>query len=396
MNLESIRTKGFIIKLMYFISFAGFASWLAYFNVYLKEVPKLSGFEIGVLAGLQQVNTIFVAPVWGMLADKYGRKKALSFSLVLSSVFLLIFMINTNFVFYILFVTALTIVYNPLTSLIDSIGLDYEEESKTTSFGQIRLWGSVGWAVSSAITGHFINEGNLSLIFPLAAGLIFITATITIFLYKPLKVQSGIQRITFKEIGLLLKDNKSLLNFLILVFVYAVLAAPTFLFINMYFNEIGATNSQIGIAYAVQALSELPFFFYGKRIVRRFGAKPMFVGVMFITAARLIFYGLNSNPWYAVAVGAIQGISIAFFVTSVVEYIHAIVPSKLRSTGQSMYYTFFSAGICVGNLFAGFMQDALTLQKGMIIDAGIIFILIVIMVARKKEQVGVYLREMRR
>lgn len=369
---------------MFFISFAAFSSWLSYFNVYLKEVPHLSGFEIGIIAALQQFNTLFIVPIWGMFADKYGRKRVLGISLFLSTFFLLIFMVDTQFIYYILFMIIFTSVYNPLSTLIDSIGLDFEEESKTISYGEIRLWGSIGWAVSSIVTGQFINDDNLSMIFPVASGLLFISTLITVFIYKPLSVQRGINVVNFDQIKNLLKGNTSLLNFLILIFMYAVLAAPTYLFINMYYNEIGATTSQIGLAYGVQAFSELPFFFFGKRIIKKFGSIPVFVFVLIITAVRMVFYGLNDNPWLAIAAGVFQGLSIALFLLAVIEYVHNIVPNQLRSTGQSLIYTFFSVGICFGNLFAGYMKDSISIQNVMIINAVFILILVLLLALRKR------------
>ncbi|MBK8805495.1 MAG: MFS transporter [Bacteroidales bacterium] len=384
-NLESPRLKSFIIRILFFLSYAAFSSWLTYFNVYLKEVPKLSGFEIGVIAALQQISSIFVVPIWGMFADKYGRKRVLVISLSLSVIFLLIFIIQTSFIFYVLFVLLVASVNNPVSSLLDSIGLDFEEEYKKISFGEIRLWGSIGWAVSAVLTGIVITNGYFGLIFPIASGLLLITTLITAFVYKPLKVQRGVQKINFRELTQLLRQNTSLFKFFILVFFYAIFAAPTFLFINMYYNEIGASNTQIGIANAVQAVCELPFFFFGKRIVARFGAKRVFISVMFVTAFRLVLYGINSNAWIAIAIGSLQGIGVALLVVSVISYVHGIVPASHRSTGQSLYYTFFSAGICLGNLLAGYLKDIISIQKAMIVN-GVAIVIIISFVAFQKFQ----------
>ena len=60
---DSLRLQAIIIKLLFFLSYAAAAAWLSYFFVYLKDGVGLTGFEIGIIAGLQQFNNIFVLPV---------------------------------------------------------------------------------------------------------------------------------------------------------------------------------------------------------------------------------------------------------------------------------------------------------------------------------------------
>jgi len=383
-DLHSIKTKAVVIKILYLLSFAGFASWLTYFNVYLKEVPQLSGFEIGVIAGIQQINTVFIVPIWGIFADKYGRKRVFSIALILSFMSLMIFMINTQFIYYVLFTILITAVYNPLMVLMDSIGLDFEAESKTVSFGEMRLWGSIGWASSAYITGVVINTIGIEYIFPISSALLLIVALITIFLYKPLTIQSGVGSVGFKDIFSLLHESPALLQFFLLILLYSLFAAPTYLFINLYYDEIGATSTHIGIANAVQSMSEIPFFFFGRRIVKHFGAKETFVFVMLVTVARMGLYGINDNPWVAIAIGASQGITMGLFIVAIAEYVHSIVPPRVRSTGQSLFFTFYSAGVCIGNILAGYLKDVISLQTTMLVNAAAILLLVFVLSIMKK------------
>lgn len=386
MELHSERLKGIVIKLIFFVSFAGFSSWLSYFNVYLKEVPHLSSFEIGAIAAIQQISTIVVAPLWGMLADRFGRRNVMAVALLLSSAFLYLFLIDTQFVYYVLFILIVTSVFNTLPSLLDSIGLDFQEESGKVSFGEIRLWGSLGWALSSVATGYIINAGGIGIIFPLASGILVLAALLTIFIYKPLKTQSGLKSLKLNQISALLKEEGELLRFFLFILLFALLAAPTSLFINMYYNEIGSSSSQIGLAYAAQAMSELPFFFYGKRILQRFGTQKVFVASVLFTASRLFLYGINSSPWLAIAIGSTQGLGLALFIVSVTEYVHSIVPAQFRSTGQSLFYTFYSAGICLGNLLAGWLKDEISLQKTMLLNSLLLLILSLLYIGLQKRR----------
>lgn len=372
------------IKLIYFLAFASFAAWLSYFYVYLKEVPKLSGFEIGTIAATQQINTILFVPLWGVFADKYGRRKMLMLALAATVILLLALWMQTTFIFLLLFMIVLTFFYNPLTTLLDSIALDFEEQYKTSSYGEMRLWASIGWAIGSFTTGYFVNTNNLYLIFPISSSILVITLLIVRFMYKPMISKKATKPVKYADLIDTLKQKPALFRFLLLIFVYTICTAPIQLFINLYFNEINATTTQIGIAFAVQALSELPFFFYGKRIVQKYGPRNVLVFTMVVSSIRMFGYGMFGDPVIAIAIGSLQGICLALFFVAMVEYVQGSVPPELRSSGQSMIYTFFGAGMCIGNLLTGYLKDTITIQKTMIMDAGLIIILVVYLLLKVK------------
>lgn len=378
MNRKNSNHQGLIIKIIFFLAYASSAAWMTYFYVFLKEDPGLSGFEIGIIAGFQQFNNIFVLPVWGIWADRYGRKRMLLFSL--GGVVLLLpgFLFLQGVAVISLLVILLTLFYNPLMPLVDTISLDYEEQTKgKATYGEIRMWGSIGWGVSSFLTGLWINSSELSLIFPLSTMLFFLTFLLILGSYKPLKSHKNISKLKRGVIWELLAEKRVLLSFLSILFVYSVFSAPLYLLINVYYNEIGASTSILGLAFMVQGASELPFFFFGKKIVRKFGAWNVFMFTLFVSALRMLAYGINNSPMIAVGLGLLNGVSIGLFFVSVTAFVHSLVPKNLRSTGQSLIYTFYAVGVALGNIFSGVLYDILSMKVAMIINGLVIILLFI-------------------
>jgi len=374
---KALNRQKLVIKFMFLFSYMAAAAWLSYFYVYLKEVPQLSIFEIGVIAGFQQFNNIFVVPAWGLLADKFGRKRMLLLSMGITTLLIPGFLLWDGFLGLTLFMIAVTLFYNPMVSLFDTVALDYEEQSKgKTSYGEIRLWASIGWGSSSLLTGLFINTTHLHYIFPIASLFFLLVWLLLFFLYKPLTTKTHLVSLKPKVIRDLLKSEKKLLYFFFLVFAYSLFAAPIFLIINVYYHELGAPNSIIGLAFAVQAISEIPFFFFGKKLVTRFGAKKVFLFTMFATAIRMFLYGINYKPEVAVAIGVIHGISIGLFFVSMVAFVHNIVPNQMRSVGQSLIYSFYAGGVAFGNLLIGVLDDLISIKTTMLLNAGSVMLLI--------------------
>ena len=354
-----------LIRIVYFLLYAAFSSWMSFFYVFLKDEPGLTGVEIGAIAAIQQISSIFIVPIWGMLADRYGRKRIFTMALAVSSVAIFGFMYGQSFAYFLLFMLAFTFIYNPLTSLIDSIALDICENDPRVNYGQLRLWASIGWATSTLATGYYIKMVGISYIFPLAATLLVITWAVVVFLYRPITPKNLPKGISPKLVVTIIKENLQLLFFLALIVVFTIFSSPIHLFINLYYSEIGASSEQMGIAFAVQSICELPFFFYGNKIVERFGIKRTLVFTMIVTAVRMLLYSLTVNPTIAIIIGSSHGICLALYLVSMVSYVHRVVPPHLKSTGQSLIYTAMAAGICVGNMLTGYIKDVASIQLAM-------------------------------
>jgi PPP family 3-phenylpropionic acid transporter len=371
------RVSAGVIKLMYFLLYAGFASWMTYFFVYMKDDCHLGGVEIGTLAASQQLNNLVFLPLWGMIADRYGRRKIFLLTLGVSSILLLVFMIQGSFWFYLVCVLVFSAIYNPVASLLDGIALELCAESgATVSYGNMRLWASLGWAMSAAITGWLVSPQWLFTIFPAASIILLVTWVTGLFFYKKKSVIARDTSVSVSALWHLVTHDSRLLLFFIFISMFYVLNAPIMMFINLYYKEIGGTNMHIGMAFAVQSVCELPFFFWGDRLVGRYGAKQLMLFSMVVAAVRMFLYGATSSPWVAIGIGGLHGITLGLFLVAVVAYAHSIIPPAQKSTGQSLLYTFLGLGACLGNLANGFFKDFLSLRAAMVINACLIVMLV--------------------
>jgi PPP family 3-phenylpropionic acid transporter len=374
--------QGIVLRAIFFMLNAAFACWSIFFNIYLKEKLGFHTAEIGVLSSILPFGTILVLPVWGMLADKYQRKAmfllALLFSMILINGILLIDDYY-SFLFYLFLFGSF---YSPLNPMLDTIALDYVEQNKNVTYGEIRLWASVGWAFSTIVMGFLLKGIDIQYIFPISSAIFLVTGIIMYLLYRPLVIKKSLANIKFQHLGALIIKSPQLLIFIIIILIYGILSSPVHLFINLYYNEINAGSQHLGIAFAVQALCELPFFFYGQKIIERFGAKKVMVFAMSATMLRMLLYGINSNPLIAIVIGMLHGITIALFLVSVIQQMHSFIPKEWRATGQSFIYIFyFGVGIALGYMISGRLAEAITVQKTMLVMGLCTLVLIVITVA---------------
>lgn len=378
------------LKAVYFLLYAAIASWATYFYVFLETERNLSATQIGILAATQQIVNIFILPWWGMVADKVGRRKVYLGLLGITMFLLYGFLIQGNFLFYFIFVIAFSILNNPIASLVDSFAIDKSKEKNIeVSYGQMRLWASLGWGFSSVLTGLLVKQTSLQYVFFIASILMAITWIVSFLnLSKKRDIRNTVT-LSFSSIIIFLKQHRTLFIFFLFIMLYYILNSPTLMFVNLYYTEIGASNFQIGIAFFVQSLFEIPFMFLGKRIIERFGSINVILFTMFIASVRMVLYGFTNDPEIAILIGVLHGITLGLFLVAVIEYTHTIVPKAYNATGQSLLYTFLGIGTCIGNLSNGYLKDTISLQHAMKFNAvGIVILIGVAYYILKRKKIG--------
>ena len=92
-------------------------------------------------------------------------------------------------------------------------------------------------------------------------------------------------------------------------------------FINLYYLDIGASDSFIGWVFFVQAIPEISAYFIVSKIVKRSGPEKVILFSMAISMLRMLCYGLIANPAMAIFFSILHCITIAFFIVGVVEYV---------------------------------------------------------------------------
>jgi PPP family 3-phenylpropionic acid transporter len=388
-RIGSPASQEIIIKIIFFLSYASFSAWLSFYNLFLKKYVGFSDSQVGIISGVQQINILLVLPIWGIVADRFGRRRILLIALFATLCLFYGFLFQKLFFSFLVFTFLITLFYSPLSSLLDTIALDFREQSNRSSYGNIRLWGSLGWAVSSLTIGNSLSVQNLYLIFPIASSLMLLSWLTTFFVYKALAVKNNLAALKMSHFRELILKDRRLTIFLAIILLYGISSAPIQYYINMYYSEIGAGYKHVGYAYAVQALSELPFFYFGQIIVNKFGAKRLMIITMIVTMLRMFAYSLTSDPVIAIIIGSSHGICLALFMVSAVNYVHRFIPTEWRATGQSFIYScYFGGGLALGNAWIGFLSQKISVKSTMAVESALtcLLILATLLVFRSMKQ----------
>src|SRR5262245_50210704 len=133
------------LRILYFLVFACTASWLPIFADFLKD-QGLSGLRIGVILSVTPVMMFVVQPFYGMLADRVGYKKVLMWSSLLVAISYVFYLSHGSFAYFFVVTIFMSVFYNTLQPVLDSLSLNLSEKNPSFSYGTLRIAGAVGWA----------------------------------------------------------------------------------------------------------------------------------------------------------------------------------------------------------------------------------------------------------
>jgi len=359
------------VRILYFLVFCCTAAWLPIFADYCKE-RGLSGIKTGLILSITPVMMFLVQPFYGMLADRLGYKKTLLFSSFLASTCYIFYLFQGGFGYLFIITVFMALFYNTLQPVLDSLSLKLVKNNPTFSYGTLRIAGAAGWAFTGIINGQLIDALNTTVIFAISAISMLLTFIFAFSLQQDKEKVINDSGQSFKNV----KDvfgNKLLLFLLLCVFLVSAGATTIWNFYSIYMKENGASASLVGYGLSLQGLCELPLFYFSAKIISRLGIRTTLLVTVLATALRMLLYSLVRNPYAALPIEILHGISWSLFWVVCVEYVNTLVREDWRATGQSLLYAaYFGAGAIVGNFWTGYLYDTkMRIADIFLLNAGI-------------------------
>ncbi|MBS7528636.1 MFS transporter [Fusibacter paucivorans] len=335
------------MKTAYFRYYFGvFFTWSctnSLITVYLNEQLGIAASQVGFFMSFIPLITLTFQPIWGALSDQLGnRKKVLRFLIVMTFLLAVSMTLLSNplagMACYALFMVFLS-GQNPIS---DSMTIRFVSmEANAGSFGAIRSWGSIGYAVGAFAVARLSDVFGLKMVFYIAAvGYILGFALLTPLNAYPTLRQ---KRSYLQDLGSLIK-NRQYTYILIYTFFLIGIFFSGEQFIFMYTRSMGIPLKALGTITAVSVVVEIPFIFYSKRLMERFGETALIFMITLASALRLGILSMSTGYGYFLAAGAIRGVVVGIFIPLFVEMIGDITPKEIVASAISIY-TAVSTGI---------------------------------------------------
>jgi PPP family 3-phenylpropionic acid transporter len=340
----------------YFLFYAAAAALFPFLLVYYHDLG-LTGTQIGFLAGIPPLTSLFSATLWGALSDVTQRHKA-SLLIAISGAILLALAVSVFKVFAWLIpvVILFAFFYSPIMPLVDNTTLG-QLGGRKEHYGRIRLWGAIGWGVAAPVVGWLIESDGMAWSFW------SYSAMMALGLLIALKVPvTGRTSAVFRDgVRKFLRDPRWAV-FLIVAFSGGMTLSIIHNFLFIYLHGLGAGGFLLGLTLTAATLSELPVLYFSDRLLHRWDAQRLMGAAMLFFAIRVLAYSFIGVPWLALPIQLLHGLTFSLMWVSGVSYANEISPAGLGATAQGLFSgVILGIGSAAGAFLGGLMFDQIGL-----------------------------------
>jgi MFS transporter, PPP family, 3-phenylpropionic acid transporter len=351
----------------YFLYFAAFSALMPFFVLFYQRLG-FSGAQIGLLTGIPPLITLVAAPFWTGVADaKQWHKLVMGVGIVIAVLSVFLLPTFTSFAAILFLIILFNIFLSPVASLADSATINMLGEERAM-YGRIRLGGTIGWGLFAPIAGAMVQNYGLKLAFWSFSAIMLIN-----FFVSQRFVHGSHEENTSKPGGLrVLLTNRRWINFLFIAFLGGLGTFAVNAYLFPYMAELGAKETTMGFALTIATLTEMPIFFFGDRLVKRFTNYGLFLLALVMVAIRSLLLAVVSTPFMVLALQAFGGMIFPAMWLAGVSYADENAPAGLKSSAQGLFGAVsFGVGSAVGGFIGGLLLESIG-GRGMFLVFGII------------------------
>ena len=383
MRLENLRFAA--IQWWYWSAFGLLFTFLVAYLEYLHYSGVQIGFVMGAVSGAAMLGQ----PFWGIVVDRTDRIGTVVLLLLLVSAVMALplFLAGARLVWITLFAALVSFTLQALAPIIDAWTMHYRALVPGVNYGLSRAVGSVGFAVTVAIAGRLYDRFGLRLMFPAYAVAALIAAVFVAVngrayraAMRRIAPAHGAQRA--RPTASVAQSLHQLLRPQVGVFLIICLAAfsafrAAQIFLPLLISEVGGTNTDLGFALSVMAISEVPFLVLFALVLRRLRDTDVVLIALALFVVRIATHVFAATPAFVIAIQALQGISFGLFLPASVHYMNRVAPPGTKTLAQTVAAVCtFGLGSTVGSAAGGYLVERLGV-RGMYTVASIVMILTV-------------------
>ncbi len=317
---------------LFLIAYIGFALPYTQIIPYLNKIGYTASQRGIILAGMSLVG-IFGQFLFGFLSDKYRTVKKFYYATLVALVIVswATYAISGNMFYYHLITVAFTGgLFQIVVALLDAWVLEVDPYL-VLHYGKIRAFGALGWAIGAPITAWIVSNMGYSSFGIIYVAIALVTIAISWTLQDAVKIPHK-EGIHVNDIKKLLRRKEYLVLVTILFMINVIASADMYTVIDKIIL-LGGTNAQVSLKWSVQAILELPLFFFGARLLIKFGGKKLLLFATAMYFFRFMGYAYSNTPFLLIAFSGFQMVTFPLINVSSKVLIAGESPEHLRSTG---------------------------------------------------------------
>ncbi|BDG02606.1 MFS transporter [Anaeromyxobacter oryzae] len=346
------------LRLVYFLYYGNVGAFMPFFAPYLRGLG-FTGEQIGGVQMLPSLMSPVVATAWAAWADRHaGPARALALATGWAAIAGLALPFARTPAAMGLVVAAMSLGDRSVVPLVDSVTLEHCRARPGASYARIRLFGSLGFVVLALGTGWVLSARGSRTADPLVPVIVTVlVAGYALAARRLPATPAHADRPGPRDMLALLSDRR--LGLLLGgCAVHWMACAPFHLLFGVFVRDRGLPADVAGLGMATGVAAEIGALLLFPRLEARFGLRALFATAFLGSAVRwALLAGARGAP-AIVLLQLLHGLTFGLFWGSATAAMGALVPGRLRATGQALFTAIvFGAGNGLGYGLAGAGYD---------------------------------------
>ena len=358
------------MSVAWFFCLGGLGVFFPFFSLYLHENAGLSGSEVGWVMAVTPLVGIAAQPLWGNVADRTGSRTRVLMLLCLgSAVGYGSLAFASGFTALLLWTAVMACFWSATLPTAVAVTLGLVRDASRHAFGLVRVWGTVGFLVMvvafpsllewyqdrrGLAATDAISEPGLELMFPVTAAAVLVAAVVASLIPRSEAMEVRAPRGDWRR---LVRHGPFVRILFFTLGAFLCLRGPMAVF-PIFVSQHGGSLDSVSQMWIPMLLTEIPLIALSGATLARFGPRGLLAMGVIAGGARWTICSFAPDLSWVFAVQVLHGVVIAGLVVGAPLYVEAVVPERLRATGQGiMAMLGISVGGATSNLLAGHLLE---------------------------------------
>ncbi|MDJ0785521.1 MAG: MFS transporter [Myxococcota bacterium] len=345
-------------------------------SLYFKENAGLTGFELGLVLAIRPLLGMIFQPIWGQVSDRTGRRSLMLGLLCLGAALGLSLIPLAGGLLPLMGVIGLTAAFGASVMSVGSAVSMAALSPATERFGQVRSFGTLGFAVMVLGFPFLLDrfqehrglvaepggpsEPGLGIIFTINAAFAVLAAISAFRLPGSASLSVRSRRGDLAQ----LMRHGPFLRLLAFCFLAYFFNHATILLMPLLVESRGGGLTELSLMWIPMLLLEVPLVFYSGRVLGRLGGRGLLALGVGADGLRWVLCVAAPSLGWMYGFQLLHGVVVVGLIIGVSLYVDAVVPERLRATGQTVVGMI---GISLASTLSALTQGALLDRFG--IDA---------------------------
>lgn len=359
---------------VFFGTLCSYSAFIVYYLISQGYSGSMVGTVMAASALMRMLGDIF----FGFLSDRIKSiKKVFIGSMILLIGIIILFRVSSNIYIVSILIVLIGFVLLPQSSLIDSWIMSTSEQL-AKSYGMMRLFGSIGYALVAWGLGKSIDTFGWDIMF-IGIGA-FALVTIILAINIPENYHYSKTSNKNKSNPKKLFRNEEYICLVIITLLVMIPHSMVKVFIPVILENVGGNPSHQGFISFIIAISEVPIFYFMKYIIGKYKTNILILMAILSCALRIVLLMISTSLTSIIWVNILAAITFPL-VLSVVRYrINIIAPVGLKTTAQAIATALvFGLSNMLSSIIGGIIIDGFGIKVLFYVSLGIsIFVIIIV------------------